>query len=278
MLLAGAGEVAPLSLVVSLRIPDGVVIAADSLSTVQGTLMVQPQAEVVCPKCAERIQMKDLPPLQMPMPLSTSSFAQKLFPFRRRFGVAAYGVSILLEKTVGYHIQTLEAKAKQSAADGVTDTAKLVLDRFDDLIHQQFKDIDGAPDGFYPLGFQVAGYDGQQGKTIEVHIGKKSHTVEQAALGCTVGGDSTVVAKLWELGSGDPRQQPKFASFSLQDAIDYADFLINTTAKYQRFAMMIPSVGGDVDIALVTLYHGFRWIRQKELARILVDKEEERNA
>ena len=60
-------------------------------------------------------------------------------------------------------------------------------------------------------------------------------------------------------------------TITVQDAIDYAEFAINSTAAYQRFSMMIPTVGGDVDVALVTAYTGFKWIKYKELTKILED-------
>ena len=60
--------------------------------------------------------------------------------------------------------------------------------------------------------------------------------------------------------------------FSLQDAIDFAEFLIRTTIDCQRFSVMIPNVGGDIDIALVTPFNGFQWIRQKQIGAFLEEK------
>jgi hypothetical protein len=57
----------------------------------------------------------------------------------------------------------------------------------------------------------------------------------------------------------------------LQDAIEYARFLIRTTIDFQRFTDgtnsdkgSIPGVGGDIDIAVVTPT-GFEWISRKSL-------------
>ncbi len=68
------------------------------------------------------------------------------------------------------------------------------------------------------------------------------------------------------------QMEPMVAALSLQDAIDYADFTVRMTAGVQRFANMIPTVGGDVDIALITNYSEFRWIKSKALARVLEPK------
>jgi hypothetical protein len=52
---------------------------------------------------------------------------------------------------------------------------------------------------------------------------------------------------------------------TLPDAIDYAKFLVQTTADYQRFADMVPNVGGPIEVALITKWIGFRWIQRKKL-------------
>ena len=100
---------------------------------------------------------------------------------------------------------------------------------------------------------------------IIINIGKKSRIKEQVGSGCTWGGDGQVVNQLWELGKKDPRRSTQYGGFSLQDAVDYAEYLINATANFQRFANMIPSVGGEVDIGLITPFRPFTWIKCKAL-------------
>ena len=63
-----------------------------------------------------------------------------------------------------------------------------------------------------------------------------------------------------------------YGSFSLKDAIDYAEYLINATANFQRFANTIPSVGGEVDVALITSFRPFVWIKCKELTTRLEER------
>ena len=141
----------------------------------------------------------------------------------------------------------------------------MFLKYFDKEIRKQVKDLNQAPEEFSPLGFLIAGYDGDIGKTIIINIGKKSRKKEQVGSGCTWGGDGQVVNQLWELGKKDPRRSAQYGGFSLQDAVDYAEYLINATANYQRFANMIPSVGGEVDIGLITPFRPFTWIKCKAL-------------
>jgi hypothetical protein len=50
----------------------------------------------------------------------------------------------------------------------------------------------------------------------------------------------------------------------IQDAIDLARFLVETTIGFVRFAVFMPkSVGGAVDIASITKHEGFRWVQRK---------------
>lgn len=54
-----------------------------------------------------------------------------------------------------------------------------------------------------------------------------------------------------------------FPAMPLQDAIDLAEFLVDLTIKFSRFAPGAPSVGGPIEIAAVSKHEGFRWIKRK---------------
>jgi hypothetical protein len=50
----------------------------------------------------------------------------------------------------------------------------------------------------------------------------------------------------------------------IQDAIDLARFLVETTIGFVRFAIFLPkSVGGAIEIAAITKHEGFRWVQRK---------------
>ena len=49
----------------------------------------------------------------------------------------------------------------------------------------------------------------------------------------------------------------------VQDAIDLARFLVDTTKSYYRFHHGADIVGGHTDIAVVTRHEGFKWINRK---------------
>lgn len=61
------------------------------------------------------------------------------------------------------------------------------------------------------------------------------------------------------------KYDPLVGFMTLQDAIDWAMFIINTTVEAQRFFKAMPqNVGGTIDIAVITP-DGFKWIQHKQL-------------
>ncbi len=57
----------------------------------------------------------------------------------------------------------------------------------------------------------------------------------------------------------------RWGDFSEQNAIECVDFFINIMIKSQQFSSRLPTVGGDVHIALITKEKGFRYISGEEL-------------
>lgn len=49
----------------------------------------------------------------------------------------------------------------------------------------------------------------------------------------------------------------------IQDAVDFVDYLIGVTCGYVRFAPGHMSVAKPIDIAAITKYNGFKWITRK---------------
>lgn len=53
------------------------------------------------------------------------------------------------------------------------------------------------------------------------------------------------------------------AVMPIQDAIDLTEFLADMTKKVFRFRAVPEYVSGDIDVAVVTKYENFRWIKRK---------------
>jgi hypothetical protein len=205
------------------------------------------------------------------VPSSNFSFAQKVFDFLDRYAVGISGAAQLAGVTIRFAGKQLERELREDnwQPDSTRAVAEKLGARVRELLAQQLPTLDSAPDGWSAVGLQVVGYDANAPRTVQVDVGKTVAINEHADLGCTITGQHKVVRAIWALYAQDAQDQAQYDSFSLQDAIDYAEFLIRTTASYQRFSRNMPSVGGEIDVALVTPFENFKWIRQKALAKIL---------
>jgi len=260
-----------MTLIVSLRIPDGIVIAGDSLATMMADVNVQADVNVTCPNCGHQHIISGAPVAHLNLPSTTYSYAQKVFPFLDEYGVGTSGAGQLVGKTIYFAIRELEQELRSSGKipNGVLAVADAIGSRAHELLKEQVTDIDNAPDNWAAVGFQVVGYEGRTATTVVLDIGKgiKKHVADKQ--GCTRTGQGHVVDAIWALYKQRPADQAQYSNFSLQDAIAYAEFLISTTAAYQRFSRTIPQVGGDIDIALVTPFDKFKWIKQKHLSQVI---------
>lgn len=54
-----------------------------------------------------------------------------------------------------------------------------------------------------------------------------------------------------------------FAPMPIQDAIDLAEFLVHAASMYSRFHPGPQVVGGPIEIAAITKHEGFKWISRK---------------
>jgi hypothetical protein len=264
-----------MTLNVSLRVPDGIVIASDSLSTINQPISQTHTVKAKCDSCGSPIEIKDVPVPSVSVPASSWPYTQKVYPFLGRFGLAIFGSNFVNNRSMYSHITSMTGRLAEREGE------ELQIDQVVDEITQYFRaqlltewqktsiNVDLQPDTWFPFGFHVVGHaknaDNEPvAETRIVHVGKSPKVEQHQGLGCSVSGDPSVVQKIWQ---GGP--VPLYNAFSLQDAIDYAKFLIRTTSDYQRFSGKLPTVGGEIDIALVTSYRGFQWISQKPLYNML---------
>jgi hypothetical protein len=111
----------------------------------------------------------------------------------------------------------------------------------------------GAPDAINRL---VTGFDGTLIQGIRAIVAaqpgnKSSEEVE------------TQVAGLHDFLKSETQVFLDSPMMPIQDAIDLADFLVETTKRFYRFLPGADIVGGDTDIAVVTRHEGFKWISRK---------------
>jgi len=187
----------------------------------------------------------------------------------------------------------------------VSDAANQLAGYFQNIYNYDVNDLkwNPAPQGGLAVGFQVVGYN-KDSTVGEVHLsqippGNSRLLMNTNNAGCNWNGQTDVITRL--VCGFDPRiellpfvqhaianplsGQPSavdqirglqyvinWATMTLQDAVDFALLMVNSTIKMQRFSdgvVMnpgdIPGCGGDVDIAVITHREGFRWVQRKEL-------------
>lgn len=163
---------------------------------------------------------------------------------------------------------------------------------FDDLYERAFTDWPEKPS----LGFIVAGYSARADMAEEYKIESSGNQIvgpdalrAQEEAGITWSGTPEAINRLLLGFSGNlalvlqqnlgvpldqigivintlqqalatPLAMP---AMPLQDAIDLAEFLVDLTIKYSRFAPGAPVVGGPIEVAAISKHEHFKWIRRK---------------
>lgn len=181
--------------------------------------------------------------------------------------------------------------------DQKTYTIEEIATKFQRFLYQErFQALNPTPTWSQPMGLYVGGYSGTSDMhevwsfTIDVY-GQSAAAIcvaRDGVCGLNVGGDTEAFQRL-AFGFapsvanslvgilGDPataaqaiatiRQSSErslvWDAMPVQDAIDFADYLVDVTKGFVRFLPGHDTVGGDTDIAVVTKHEGFKWVRRK---------------
>jgi hypothetical protein len=232
-----------MSLVVTVYVPSGIVMAADSRMSVLRSEEVENAGE---PKT--RVQQQ----------LVLSDNAYKVAELRTAsVGVSMYDAGMINSQPVDSHVHRFEEEAL-TPEDDVISVAEKILAYF----QTNFPNV--------AVGFHVAGYR-TEGKASIPHV-LVGHTTREPRMvrvnsgednivqyGITRAGDTLIVNRLI-----DVQHLALFAAMPLQDAVDYAVHLIRTTIDTMRFEPRFPSVGGPIDVLVITP-SGLHWVQRKEL-------------
>lgn len=62
---------------------------------------------------------------------------------------------------------------------------------------------------------------------------------------------------------GQLHRQLYLPAMPIQDAIDLARFLAETAARFSHFSMSAATIGGPIEIATITKHEGFKWVARK---------------
>jgi hypothetical protein len=273
-----------LTIAVSIKINDGLVLAADSASTVIGATH-EGQLQV----------------------FNVYNNAVKLFNLRKGLpiGAVTWGSGSIGQSSISTIIKDLrqmftsgggkhpewELSPKEYTVEMVAKYLKQFV--FDELYVSAFRDFAfQKPD----LGFIVAGYSADAPMADEFQIDIKNGECigprpirARDQIGMTWAGDPEALNRLIAGISGrlpqvlqnlfklSPAQLPQvmqaiqqnlqlplvLPAMPLQDAIDLGEFLVDLTIKFSRFMPGAPTVGGPIEIAAISKHEGFRWVKRK---------------
>jgi hypothetical protein len=273
-----------LTIAISIKINDGLVLASDSASTVLGQ---GPDGQLGV--------------------VNVYNNASKIFNLRKGFPIGAitWGAGSIGQASISTIIKDLrqaftgkskarpdlELKSHEYTVESVAHRLKEFV--FDELYEPAFKSNSQKPD----LGFIVAGYSANDDPMAdEFQIEIKNGTCigptrlrPQDQSGLTAGGETEALNRLM-LGTASElpqvlrdllkvpqAQTPQVVqaiqqrlmiplllpAMPLQDAVDLGEFLVDLTIRFSRFQLGPPTVGGPVEIAAISKHEGFRWIRRK---------------
>jgi hypothetical protein len=250
------------TIVVGAASPDGIVLAADSRTTLSD---------------GQRHR------------ISTDA-ADKVFELNSTFGVATYGMANIGPRTISGLMDEFIATADDNVCADVENFANALGAFF----HERYIAAGGSAETHgWPLGFVLAGYDDAGiGHVWEVGIpgptvGKTP--VNTADLGTLWRGQADVIGRLikgvdWNalqtasITFDDPVQEQLqrleyivLQPVTLQDAADMASFLVRTTIDMQRFSDgtvlaqgLIPGCGGRTQM-LAVKRSSVEWISKRRL-------------
>ena len=241
-----------MSFICSVYVPEAIVMASDSRQSVGITKKNEKGREGA------------------PIPIASSDAVNKTFLLEdQSVGISFAGETMLGRVTTESHIKRfLEEKVVKS--DDVATIADKILSYFK-------KSFPKANTTIHVCGFK------KEGRTsvpyvFTIHVGRNEKERKNAKpkkgliYGVVWSGAADVVARL--LTAPLPRKDkpgvviPKvpvlYGGMTPQDAVDFAIYLIRTTIQTMRFQARPKTVGGPIDVLLLTP-EGGRWIQRKKI-------------
>ncbi len=190
----------------------------------------------------------------------------KVFLCPNGAGISCCGDAALNHKPIAGYIQEMIRVRIHETTD---------IEDMPQLINDFFGVISPKPN----LTFFVAGYTGSQIKIkqkiykINVAHGKITE-IDATAQGASWEGETLTLSRLLQpVAIKDPAggyhelpdEKILWEYFTLQDAVDFARYAVETTIKTMRFKNVVETVGGNVDILIITPEKSY-WLNKTELS------------
>ena len=195
--------------------------------------------------------------------VQTTDTTYKTFLCQDRIGISTCGAADINGVPITGYIEDFMAK-KTNAESTVETVAQGLLEYF-----SSFSPLPSAI-------FVVAGYTQPELKQQIFRVfvdGNKVDPVDCSLPGAIWNGETDVFSKVVnqvavKMEDGSYADLPSFGTafnyFTLQDAINYAEYAVDVTIKTMFFQIRNKTVGGPIDILAIKPTGGF-WIQRKEL-------------
>ena len=239
-----------MSLAVSVYTREGIVMAADSRLTLTFPRTVSSQ-----------------PPHTVSV--ASSDSARKLFLTHNRIGIATFGAAAVNGAPIAGVIESFIVEKLKEQDLPPKETGEALLANFKSMgVSQQ--------SSFHICGYRPGSTPLEQ-EAVFLNVAANSVTAMNTPgnQGANWGGEIDVLQRLIndvllvDPAGSTPTPIPSFgipfAFFTLQDAIDFTSYAIQATIDTMRFQSREKTVGGPVDILVITPETA-RWIAQKQLS------------
>lgn len=233
-----------MSIMCAVFVPDGIVLASDSRQTLGLTQVAQQPITQTETRVLNAMNRPDQKPMQL---INQTDNAQKIMLLKKvRVGISACGLGIIKGRPVSDYIRSFETE-KVNGSDHVSSIAE--------KLHEYARDL------FPQINFFVCGYDGDEQFVYSVGKEIKRSNIENGKprYATIWSGEQAIITKLL---NGNPPMLVNHLFMPLRDAVDFAEFLIDTTVKAQRFEMKVATCGGATDILVLSMDEAF-WYRHK---------------
>lgn len=234
-----------MSFLISVFVNEGIVLASDRRITYTDT-------QIINGNLVKRIGIHN------------NNSTDKTFICPNGAGISVCGNATLLNKPItGFILDMIRTKISETCE--IEDMPQIIINYFNAL--EEIPDTD----------FIVAGYDIKYKKRQLIYKlnvqTKKVENIDTTLQGATWQGETSTFTRLIknvalkiEDGTYEdlPVENILFEFFTLQDAVDFARYAVETTIQTMRFKNVVETVGGDVDILVITP-NETKWLQKKNL-------------
>lgn len=152
-------------------------------------------------------------------------------------GIAFCGDAIIDNQTISDFIRVFDIEKVED-----DDTVEEIANKLKSHLQEGYEQ--------YNVDFFVAGYDNDEGFIYTVNkdfvFRKNVNSDGEIIHGATWNGQILPVSKLFQ------ETEFNFELMPLKDAIDFSEFIAEIAIKYERFADILPTCGGPIDILVIT--------------------------